>query len=1051
MPTSGAGAAEKQLPALLCFEFGGGIVFLQPVSETGRRNKRVSRQDGSEGGPLSKSKRARACNKAHFQRQVLRLKPVAAFVAVCCSGAALAAEGPDATAPAASDVQEVVITGLRQSLVNAESIKRDASGVVDAITAEDIGKFPDTNLAEAIQRIPGVTIDRNNNEGSRVTVRGFGPEFNLVTLNGRSMPGNVDLLNNQTATRSFDFENLSADGISGIEVYKTGRADIASGGIGSTIDIKTARPFDFSDMRATFSAKANRDASTEVGNKVTPEFSGLFSDKFFDDRVGFLINGSYSKRNSEEQTSGVDGWLQNQIGPGAGNSPTLALTNNNNNPYGNNWAPRDDNWGITDHSRSRTNGQAVLQFKPVDSVVATADYTYTYYKDIVDRHTWGAWFDYGPNPYSATINSEGTVTHLVDTGSDLSYSSFADTFIEQNGSAGFNLKWAAADNLDVELDAHHSFANTDGGASGNNDFGIVGQWPALSLTKTFNLGQYQLPTTSWTYAAPYNTSNLTTSTITPLFGQANNTVFYNIIDQARIGLTWKNGNADSGLKSIKLGFDWEKFQTRAATYNSGNFAWGYYNAVSPNNYNGLIPASDFTKVSSCTILKQFSGGSCQIAVPYFYTYNLQNVIAITQHGGNLNPPDPTFPPYTFAQAATPTNDDHIREVTPAPYLQFDFSTDFNGMPFKALAGIRYEKTNVTANSLQKVPTAVVWENPTEFATTYAANATFSDVTSSYGEFLPNLDLSLQVRPDVILRTSYSKTIARSDLTQMVGTTSVTVTPKPGSRTATEGNPGLLPYESNNFDLAAEWYYTKDSYLAANWFVKRVTNFLTESTTQGPLFGITDPNAGAIANKAIAELTAAKQPVTAQTIFAQMVTDNPGQNSFAGQAGDPLVIWDITTPTNGNTTNIHGFEISGQHMFWDSGFGVQANYSAPSGGAPWNPLVVTQQFALAGLSRSYNLVGFFEKWGFQTRVAYTHRSSFLSALNQTDQNNEPIYTAAYGQLDASASYDISRHFSVFFNGINLTSESIRKYGRYTDQFYSASEGFARYQVGFRMTL
>jgi outer membrane receptor protein involved in Fe transport len=114
-------------------------------------------------------------------------------------------------------------------------------------------------------------------------------------------------------------------------------------------------------------------------------------------------------------------------------------------------------------------------------------------------------------------------------------------------------------------------------------------------------------------------------------------------------------------------------------------------------------------------------------------------------------------------------------------------------------------------------------------------------------------------------------------------------------------------------------------------------------------------------------------------------------------------------------------------------------------------VVTQQFALAGLSRSYNVVGFFEKWGFQTRVAYTHRGSFLSALNQTDQNNEPIYTAAYGQLDASASYDINRHFSVFFNGINLTSESIRKYGRYTDQFVFAGQGFARYQVGFRMTL
>jgi hypothetical protein len=176
---------------------------------------------------LSKSKRVRACKKAHFQRKVLTLKPVAAFVAMCCSGVAMAADAPDAPAPAARDVpvEEVVITSLRQSLVNSESIKRDASGVVDAITAEDIGKFPDTNLAEAVQRIPGVTIDRVNNEGSQVTVRGFGPEFNLVTLNGRSMPGNI-IPGGPDATRSFDFANLSAYGISGITVYKTGRADM---------------------------------------------------------------------------------------------------------------------------------------------------------------------------------------------------------------------------------------------------------------------------------------------------------------------------------------------------------------------------------------------------------------------------------------------------------------------------------------------------------------------------------------------------------------------------------------------------------------------------------------------------------------------------------------------------------------------------------------------------------------------------------------------------------------------------------------------------------
>jgi len=1005
---------------------------------------------------LKKSSRSRASTKAQHPLPKFPMKPLAVLIALYCSGATAA----ETSAAAPTDtLDEIVVTGLRQSLVTNEAIKRESSGIVDAITAEDIGKFPDTNLAESIQRIPGVTIDRLNNEGSRVTVRGFGPEFNMVTLNGRSMPGNTGP-NTATASRAFDFENISADGISGITVYKTGRADVASGGIGSTINITTARPFDFNTMKATFSARATDDTSSKVGNKVTPEFSGLFSDTFFDDRVGFLVNGSYSKRNSQEQKANIDGWLQNQFATG-----DPRVTSSNTNPDGNNWGPRNEGWGVEDHQRERINGQAVLQFRPIDSLVATADYTYTFYKDMNQTHTFGAWFDYGLNPISAIINPHGTVTNLVDTGSDLSYFATNDEIMNQNGSAGLNLKWQASDNVTVEFDAHNSTADSGGGALGTNNFGIVGQIPQASLYKCFTMGPAfspggpcagiaaganKIPTTSWLYSPPYTMANLGTDTIEPLFGQANNATFRTVIQEVLLDAVWKNSDVDSGLKSIKAGIDLKRMTTRAQSFNSGNFAWGFYNPVDQ----GLIPASAFTKVSSCSILKGISGGACGIQVPYFYSFSLANAIAATQAGGRRNADgsvDGNFPPYTFAQATSPTNDDHIKEETPAPFLQMDFDTTFDGMRFRALAGIRYEKSTVTAQSLQKVPTSIQWNNPTEFGTNFAADATYSDIKSSYSEFLPNLDLSLQVLPDVLLRGSYSKTIARSDLTQMIGTTSVTNAPKPGSRTATAGNPALLPYESNNIDLGAEWYYAKGSYVSANWFTKHVTNFLTQVTTKQSLFGITDPNAGALATKAIAELTAAGTAPTAQNVFAQIVTDTGSNGPFLGQPGDPLVIWDVTAPTNGNKTDIHGFELSLQHLFWDTGFGLQANWSVPTGGAPWNATAIGNQFALAGLSRSYNFVGFFERWGFQTRVAYSHRGAFLASLNQPDQSLEPIYTAAYGQLDMSASYDINKHFSVLFDAINLTSASTHQYGRYTEQFISASEGFARFQVGFRVVL
>ncbi|HTB90061.1 MAG TPA: TonB-dependent receptor plug domain-containing protein, partial [Steroidobacteraceae bacterium] len=164
---------------------------------------------------MKKSSRSRASTRAQHALPILPMKPLAVLIAMYCSGAmADPTVATDTTAAPADSLAEIVVTGLRQSLVTNETIKRETDGIVDAITAEDIGKFPDTNLAEAIQRIPGVTIDRLDNEGTRVTVRGFGPEFNLVTLNGRSMPGNLAVegvagsgaVGAATATRSFDFE-----------------------------------------------------------------------------------------------------------------------------------------------------------------------------------------------------------------------------------------------------------------------------------------------------------------------------------------------------------------------------------------------------------------------------------------------------------------------------------------------------------------------------------------------------------------------------------------------------------------------------------------------------------------------------------------------------------------------------------------------------------------------------------------------------------------------------------------------------------------------------
>lgn len=200
---------------------------------------------------ISKSRR-----EPQFARQV---KPVAWASSIALLTGAGAVQAQNSAEPAASpqSLETVVVTGIRKSLDSAVTLKREARGLVDGIVAEDIGKFPDTNLAESMQRIAGVSIDRNSSgEGSKVTVRGVGPDFNMVLLNGRQMP-----TSSSGGSRAFDFANLSSDSVSALEVYKTARASSPTGGIGATINVKTARPLDVRERIAGIGIKANYDDS----------------------------------------------------------------------------------------------------------------------------------------------------------------------------------------------------------------------------------------------------------------------------------------------------------------------------------------------------------------------------------------------------------------------------------------------------------------------------------------------------------------------------------------------------------------------------------------------------------------------------------------------------------------------------------------------------------------------------------------------------------------------------------------------------------------------
>ncbi len=202
----------------------------------------------------------------------------------------------------------ISVTGYRASLERALDIKRGEKGIVDAIVAQDIGKFPDLNLAESLQRIPGVVITRDAGEGRNITVRGLGPQFTRVRLNGleaMSSVGSSDGQGGANRSRSFDFNVFASDLFSQLIARKTASADVEEGSLGATVDLRTARPFDFDGFTATGNLQGSFNDAAET---TSPRFAGLISNSWADGRFGALLSVAYSERDTVEEGSGTVRW-----------------------------------------------------------------------------------------------------------------------------------------------------------------------------------------------------------------------------------------------------------------------------------------------------------------------------------------------------------------------------------------------------------------------------------------------------------------------------------------------------------------------------------------------------------------------------------------------------------------------------------------------------------------------------------------------------------------------------------------------------------------------
>lgn len=958
------------------------------------------------------------------------------------AGVALAL-GVAATSPAVAQddevIEEIITIGIRGSLQSSMIQKRDAQGVSDGIIAEDIGKFPDTNLAESMQRITGVSIDRTAiGEGSKVTVRGVGADFNLVTLNGRQMPGTTINDNSESGSRSFDFANLASEAVSAINVYKTSQARLPSGGMGATVDIKTARPLDSSETVASFGAKLVMDDSVVNGDDVTPEISGIFSTQTDDGRFGVGVSASYQERNlGYNQASHGAGWRTTFAGlndtwtslPAEGTNGTTTV----NRPTGLYMLPQNVSYTFNDVQRERINGQLVLQFAPTDTITATLDYTYAENEIMTQDAELSAW-----NGLGATVVSEFTdgpvavpIRYNSNGGADFGGNHTNKGVNHQLDSIGFNLAWDPTDNLSLHLDYHDS--ESDSGPAGqygtNNDIGFFSL--NRDTTDMYTQGDFPVQGVTWTNASSLDVAQFQTTGSAFRTSLSNNTV-----EQLRLGGSYF---FDNEAFSLDFGVMTTEVNNRSSFSEVMYETWG--GSGTPGDYADSLFVVDnvagyFSGISGCcdsTVTPEF------VRLSSFEDALAAARVAVPTPDRWITPTGPTDP------RATKRIDKLTKEETTAVYAQFNASFEMGDKPANLSAGLRWEETDVTSSALVPVVTGITWNSNNEFALVNQGE----DYTTLFGNYdyvLPSLDFNVELTEDVIVRFGYSETIGRPNWNQIQGGQVLTEARRGNDSRGSQGNPALLPLESTNLDLSVEWYYGDGSYLSVAYFDKSIDNYVSETVvfetpfnlphpTEGPRFAEADAATGGIGDlAAIRQYIFENYANTPEVTITGTNPDGTFQGTIAGVAGeDPAAVFQITTQTNAAKSGVDGWELALQHFFGDTGFGVSANYTIVDADDTYNNTLVdaggfpVAQFAIEGISDSANLIGFFENDQWSTRIAYNWRDEYLTNRNFAGQVN-PEYVEAYGQWDANVSYIVNDQLTVTLEGINITDEYTRSYVR-----------------------
>jgi len=844
---------------------------------------------------------------------------VAVAVEIALCGVARGQDAAPAPAPAASasssgDAQSVVVTGTRASLARSLELKRNSAVVQDSISATELGRFPDDNVADSLSHINGISITRTaGGEGQYVGVRGLGPAYNIVTLNDRILATDGD-------GRDFAFDVLPSDVISGADVLKSAQASQVEGSIGGTVNLRSARPFDNPGDHFALRGEVTRnDLSDLTGRKV----SGVISRTSADHTLGFLAGAVFS--NTNERTDSLNYLTYDVSNPGSfdlNGDGTLSADEQGL------VAPCCIAFGSIFEKKKRWALSGALEWKPNDTLHVTLDALATRLESPQVGYNEAYYVQYAPGRWTDVKANNGLVTDMTVDSFVPEIANITTDRVVDTSQFGLNAEWKATPMLTLRADLYRSKSTRDEG--GKDTFVVSGI--AGDNTLRWHANPNALPDISVTLA---DGRDLATSLADGSLGDADYGLHYvglsgaNIHDTvtgATLGGHWSFADgwfdsADFGVAHTRrdktrdfIGNDWTGGSCQYCDMYGTTFASLGSHVVSP------LTVPHFMRKAGGSFPTTFM----RFDVPaYLATLKKLDGQPILDADGN--PTGDTFDFTKTLPQRDPSNSYDVRERTTAAWLE----GNFGGETWSGNVGLRLVHTaTYSATAITRI---LAIDDPTPDIPTSSPDVTYSDPepvseSAGYTKALPSANLSLWLDPRLQLRLGAAKVMSRPSLDQLAPTRSDTTIDRVYTITI-NGNADLKPTTAVQEDLSLEWYYKPKSALTLALFAKQISNFVTTQTQTGVDIGV------------------------------------PGYR------------YTVISPINGDRGRVMGLEVGWQHLF-DNGFGIRAQYTRNRSKAWVLGEYVGELEGVAPATSSLGLL--YEKNGLGASLSFDHTSSYVVA-------------------------------------------------------------------------